>query len=552
MPWKLLCYRKRKGHQGGTEFSDDDFSNDAEFLESSSSDEEEVQEEEDYEIDPTDFVEAEIQETDDNDFKVSENANENTKRKPIQWLGSKTPYQEIPFTANPGLLVNNPGKEPIDFFRLIANDTFFEYLIREMNNYGQHCIAKWSNIDRPTLEKFVAISYLIGHINVPQYKLLWTQDDLYEFPTVSKILSRDRFAAVLRSMHFLENLESSPENYYLFYKIKPLLEIFRSNIRKVYQPSMNLYITRRELCYRPQVNYKRLRLVVRMYNLCDSDGVVLKTICTGPNVHENSINGHTEEIVKTLLQDYTKSGHVIYLEDVYNSPSQSIALLKESTLTVGILRATRQGIPKEMSLAKLKPGDVMSKFTQDGLCILRWKSPKEDILALSTKFDDQIVTVKGNKKSEKHIPKMIYEYKKYMSNVKSAAKKITYYNNENRILRNDIRFGVLIFQYVMNNSFILFNEHSGQKMNLFEFRNAIIRALKGPPLEAPINNPKKEGIHLPAIIEKHDKGRIPRKKCLVCKDKQIRKDVIYYCEECEEKPGLCLNPCFREHHKYYS
>ncbi|KAL4121692.1 hypothetical protein QTP88_014155 [Uroleucon formosanum] len=31
--------------------------------------------------------------------------------------------------------------------------------------------------------------------------------------------------------------------------------------------------------------------------------------------------------------------------------------------------------------------------------------------------------------------------------------------------------------------------------------------------------------------------------------KGIRKDTIYYCMECNEKPGLCLESCFEEYHK---
>jgi len=45
------------------------------------------------------------------------------------------------------------------------------------------------------------------------------------------------------------------------------------------------------------------------------------------------------------------------------------------------------------------------------------------------------------------------------------------------------------------------------------------------------------------------KTDINKKRCKVCADKKIRKETIYYCNQCEDEPGLCLEQCFKEFHK---
>jgi len=39
------------------------------------------------------------------------------------------------------------------------------------------------------------------------------------------------------------------------------------------------------------------------------------------------------------------------------------------------------------------------------------------------------------------------------------------------------------------------------------------------------------------------------KRCKICYDKGIRKDIIYYCEQCNGEPGLCLEKCYDVYYK---
>jgi len=50
-------------------------------------------------------------------------------------------------------------------------------------------------------------------------------------------------------------------------------------------------------------------------------------------------------------------------------------------------------------------------------------------------------------------------------------------------------------------------------------------------------------------VDKNHKRRYIRKRCRICATKGKRVETIYYCNKCEDQPGLCLELCFKD---YYS
>ena len=50
------------------------------------------------------------------------------------------------------------------------------------------------------------------------------------------------------------------------------------------------------------------------------------------------------------------------------------------------------------------------------------------------------------------------------------------------------------------------------------------------------------------LIPTTEKKMKPQKKCVVCKEKGIRKESRYHCGDCSSQPGLCAAPCFRQYH----
>ncbi|KAG8239429.1 hypothetical protein J437_LFUL018949 [Ladona fulva] len=87
---------------------------------------------------------------------------------------------------------------------------------------------------------------------------------------------------------------------------------------------------------------------------------------------------------------------------------------------------------------------------------------------------------------------------------------------------------------------------------LVEFRESIMRKLMKTESLAKkkIIRKSTEKVHLPTYIKGDAKAKTKRRKCRLCLQNKIRKDVSFHCATCSDEPALCLEPCFRLYHKY--
>lgn len=87
---------------------------------------------------------------------------------------------------------------------------------------------------------------------------------------------------------------------------------------------------------------------------------------------------------------------------------------------------------------------------------------------------------------------------------------------------------------------------------MYDYRLSIIEGLL-PNIENKVpetsQTKKKHEIHVPKKVQKNIKNRYLYKRWKVCYNKNTRKDTIYFCDQCEDIPGLCLDGCFKEYHK---
>ncbi|KAG8226098.1 hypothetical protein J437_LFUL006405 [Ladona fulva] len=71
--------------------------------------------------------------------------------------------------------------------------------------------------------------------------------------------------------------------------------------------------------------------------------------------------------------------------------------------TTGTLRPSRKGNPPNVISKKLKKGEVYSEFTEEGLCVSKWKD-RRDILTISTEFNGDIIPVTNRRGEESEKP----------------------------------------------------------------------------------------------------------------------------------------------------
>lgn len=155
------------------------------------------------------------------------------------------------------------------------------------------------------------------------------------------------------------------------------------------------------------------------------------------------------------------------------------------TNVTGTLRSNRKNNPKDVIEKKLKKGESICRYTNDGICVAKWRD-KRDVLMISSNFPHEMNEITTKKKEVKIKPISVKKYNENMSGIDRQDQMSAYYPFERKTLRLD----------------------------------------------------KKIGLHfMHLLLTKY------------CYAQGIRKDTIYFCNECQDQPGLCLDSCFEDYHK---
>lgn len=237
------------------------------------------------------------------------------------------------------------------------------------------------------------------------------------------------------------------------------------------------------------------------------------------------------------------------MDNYYNSFELAKILNERQTYCTGTLRADRKNNPKDVIKAKLRTGETKALYSQ-GILIGKWKD-KRDVLYISTEFVNDMVETTNKRGQTKTIPLPIVKYNEYMSGIDTQDQMMSYYPCSRKTLRWYKKLGIHVLQLLLLNSYLLFNKFSGKnKMSYYDFRLSVLENLLPDRTAELLRPPRQRTIeHIPTKIDKLSaKGKTLRKKCRVCAQNKKRKDTIYHCNSCPDKPGLCLGECFKIYH----
>ena len=112
-----------------------------------------------------------------------------------------------------------------------------------------------------------------------------------------------------------------------------------------------------------------------------------------------------------------EKGHIVYLDNFYNSFKLQSELLSRDTYTVGTLRKNRNGNSKAVVNAVLKKGEAVYRRKGPVLC-LKWCEKKRSMTMMSTVHSAVYVVVKKRYSDEKIMkPLVVYDYTQWMAGV---------------------------------------------------------------------------------------------------------------------------------------
>ena len=148
--------------------------------------------------------------------------------------------------------------------------------------------------------------------------------------------------------------------------MRPILNNFKNITRKSYVPDKNICIDesmmlwRGRLLFRPYISNKKHKYGIKLYELSESDGRVMKIkIFSGKSEETDNNVGHTTDVVLHLLEDYLDKGYTVYMDKFYNSVTLTKLLNTRKTYVCGTLQNNREGNPRDVVNHKLKKGECI-------------------------------------------------------------------------------------------------------------------------------------------------------------------------------------------------
>lgn len=229
---------------------------------------------------------------------------------------------------------------------------------------------------------------------------------------------------------------------------------------------------------------------------------------------------------------------------------------------------------------KIRKGEIYGEENEDKIRVLKWVD-KRAVLMISTvpdHKDNLLPTGKKNRKGEDVIkPAAVLAYNKAKKGVDMSDQMSSYYTS----LRKTIKWYRKVFCEIslgtcVVNSWSVHNNYGNppKKLDMLQVRERIIEGLLNEDDDNTDTDddtkdipkiPKKKNKSSSGPIVTHKFVKHPghakdnRKRCTLCykkiqSEKGVKearaktKRVCTYCEDCHEKPHMCL-PCFNEFHK---
>ena len=159
----------------------------------------------------------------------------------------------------------------------------------------------------------------------------------------------------MKFLHFNNNETVDPENPDRSHKVRPLIELLRERLRKVYSTGKNLSVDESLVLYKERLKFKQYiktkcaQFGIKLYELCMSNGITLDfLVYCGQGMYSDddlySKMPASERIPMILMEPFPGKGHVFYTDNFYTSPLLAKHFLSKDTHLCGTIKKNRKNV----------------------------------------------------------------------------------------------------------------------------------------------------------------------------------------------------------------
>ncbi|CAK9820264.1 PiggyBac transposable element-derived protein 4 [Anthophora plagiata] len=481
------------------------------------------------------------------------------------WTSDKSDPPQFEFRGNPGFIIPDDVKSPGDFFRLFLTESLLNKIVQETNRYAAQQIAKfhalrssrlrkWKDTSAKELQVFFGLLMHTVTISLPSIEYYWKTSESYNLDFWKKRMSKNRFQLILRFLHFNNNEEQVDGR---LLKINLISQHFNETMDRIYKPRRKLCIDeaivfwRGRLIFRQYVKNKRRKYGIKLYELCEPDGIILRVKIYAGKFDDLSGRNHTSNVVLALMDDFLNRDHELYMDNYYNSVGLAKDLTSKSTYVCGTLRFDRKGNPTNLVKKKLKRGD--SEWLRSGSIVVnKWKD-KRDVLTISNMHKCEMFQVKNKNGKISIKPDIIRDYTLGMAGIDHSDQRMSYYSFLRKTVRGYKKIALHYFEIFLQNAFMFYDQRNqeNKKMKMLQFRESVIMHLldgNGSIAGESINHRNTTDFHYLEIFLPQKKRASLQSHVECVQRKKKRKETRYFCPVCPNNPALCVVPCFKTYH----
>lgn len=521
-----------------------------------------------------DFNNEDSKSESDGDSSMSDFVFESPRIDPVGSEGYVWKYYDQDFTPlefefddrNSGVIAElTENCSSLECFELFITNDLVRKIVTETNRYANQISAtnltpssrmrNWKDTNNDEMYVFFSLCILMTRQKKLQIAEYWSKDSLISTPVFGNYMSRDRYQALLKCLHFCSN-NIQPPGERLF-KIQMVLDEIKQNFKAAFHPYQKLCIDeslmlfKGRLAFKQYIPSKRHRFGIKLFVLCDCETSYIYDfiVYTGKttNIGDFGDYGFAGNIILTLMNGLFHQGHTLFIDNWYSSPTIFKLLHQDlKTNVCGTVRSNRKFMPKGNK--KLQRGEHES-LSANGILYVRWRD-KREVNMLTTFHNDEFIN-----SGEKSIPKCVNEYNKNMGSVDKTDMLLS----SVECVRKTVKWYKKLFFHILDlsilNSYFIYQTKTGKNISVADFQLNLCREMlqkyyssemkkKGGRPSSGDDPLRLKERHFPKKIPPTEKKMNPSRRCAICKPK--RKETSYFCKKCDV--ALCVQPCFELYH----
>ncbi|XP_029952484.1 piggyBac transposable element-derived protein 4-like isoform X1 [Salarias fasciatus] len=474
---------------------------------------------------------------------------------------------------------------PLSLFQLFFSASVIRTIIDNTNanaakRIGAGLKFRWAPLTVRDFYTFLSIIVFSGLVEVHNRADYWRRKWPYNFAFPRENMSRDRFEAILWSLH-LSSSEDDEENdrkrqtanYDRLCKIKPLYTEIVAACMAHFQPYRNICVDERMVASKARISMKQYmkdkptKWGYKLFVLADSaTGYTWNfSVYSGKtDKPEGSAGGHGlsySSVVDLMPFSVLGSGYTLFVDNFYTSPALFQDLHRKNIACCGTIRKNLVGFPNTVSNGFPKNpdrGDIRW-IRRDPLLFVKWMDTREVAVcstlheAFSGKTVKRKVKEAGVWQTKSiPVPDCILDYNANMGGVDLSDALIGYYSVHHKSMKWYKTFFYHFLDIAIVNSFILYKEICKTRADLTEKSHKMFREQLAAEMlsfeagSAP--QPAPMSTCMPAYYGTD--ATQSRRYCRRCQDRGTpRVKTPVYCRKCNVP--LCLTAkknCFSQWH----